>query len=279
MIVSLIAAAMAGFGAWVNQAAGFFTRDLYQHYLRPSAVVHELIFATWIFIAAIVSAGFVFAYWADSINDLWGWIIMGLGSGMIFSQLLPLYWQRFNGVGYTAGMIGGITTALAQRFFGHWLAPDWAFLNSERWLLPTVGLSGLAASVIGALTTSPTPEPVLRHFYNRTLPFGLWSPYREDLPRDLGRRVVAEHCRDMTALPLVLLFQTTAFLTPMLAVIRYWEGFFASAGIMILAFAGIYLFWLRHLSESDAVATAARQLPSASAGAGTLPLRDSARGV
>ena len=35
MVVSLIAAAMAGFGAWVNQSAGFFTRDIYQKHRAP----------------------------------------------------------------------------------------------------------------------------------------------------------------------------------------------------------------------------------------------------
>ena len=49
---------MAGFGAWVNQAAGFFTRDIYQKHVRPSANVHELMVATWTFIATIVGAGF-----------------------------------------------------------------------------------------------------------------------------------------------------------------------------------------------------------------------------
>ena len=101
---------------------------------------------------------------------------MGLGSGMMFPQLLPLYWRRFNGVGYTVGMIAGVVTALVQRFFGSSLGPDWAFLNEERWLLPIIGLVGLVASVVGSLVSAPTPEPVLRHFYNRTLPFGFWSP-------------------------------------------------------------------------------------------------------
>ena len=84
MVVSLIAAAMAGFGALVNQAAGFFTHDIYQKHVRPAASVRELMFATWTFIAALVAAGFLFAFSARSINDVWAWIIMGLGSGMMF---------------------------------------------------------------------------------------------------------------------------------------------------------------------------------------------------
>jgi hypothetical protein len=94
---------------------------------------------------------------------------------------------------------------------------------------------------------------VLRHFYNRTLPFGLWSPDCEQLPADLRRRVAAEHRREIAALPLALLFQTAAFMTPMLAIIRNWEALTVSAGVTAIAFAGLYLVWLRRIDESDAI--------------------------
>jgi len=260
MVVSLIAAAMAGFGAWINQSAGFFTRDIYQQHLRPAAAVGELMVATWAFIAAIVTAGYLFAFWAPSINDVWAWIIMGLGSGLMFPQLLPLYWKRFNGVGYTVGILGGIAAALAQRFFGPSLGAHWSFLNDERWLLPTIGLAGLAAAVIGSLATPPTPEPVLRRFFNRTLPFGFWGSYRQELPPELRRHVDAEHRREIAALPLALVFQTTAFLTPMLAVTRNWQDFAVCGGIMASSFLGLYAVWLRRIDESDEIVAEAQRL-------------------
>lgn len=260
MIVSLIASAMAGFGAWVNQSAGFFTRDIYQKHFRPAASVRELIVAAWIFIAMIVGAGFLFAFSVPSINDVWAWIIMGLGSGMMFPQLLPLYWRRFNGVGYTVGMVAGILAALAQRLFGPSLGPNWAFLNEEWWLLPIIGLVGLTASVLGSLASSPTPDPVLRNFYNRTLPFGFWSPDRQSLPPALGRRVGAEHRREIVALPLALLYQTMAFLTPMLALIRNWDAAIMCTVIGAVAFAGMYAIWLRRIDESDAIVAEAKRL-------------------
>lgn len=263
MIVSLIAAAMAGFGAWVNQSAGFFTRDIYQKHVRPQASVHELMVATWSFIAAIVAAGFLFAFSVPSINDVWAWVIMGLGSGMMFPQLLPLYWQRFNGVGYTVGMVAGVLAALAQRIFGDWLPPEYAFVNDERWLLPLIGFTGLAAAVIGSLLSSPTPEPALRRFYNATLPFGLWKPYSEQLPAELRRRVTAEHFRDVLALPLALLYQTAIFLAPMLAVIRNWNDMFACLAIALAALIGLYWVWLRRIDESDAIVADTRQVTTA----------------
>jgi hypothetical protein len=182
---------------------------------------------------------------------------------MMFPQLLPLYWRRMNGVGYTAGMLAGVVVALAQRVYGSHLPQALAFLNEERWLLVSIGLVGLTAAVLGSLLSTPTSDAVLREFYRRTLPFGLWAPHRNDLPADLRRRVDAEHRREIAALPLALVFQMTAFLTAMLAVMRHWEALAASAAIMALAFAALSIVWLRRINESDAIAAEAlRVLPS-----------------
>jgi len=131
--------------------------------------------------------------------------------------------------------------------------------------MPIIGLVGLVATVIGSLISAATAESVLRRFYNRTLPFGLWSPDSERLPPDLRRRVVAEHRREIAALPLALLFQTGAFMTPMLAIIRNWQALALGAGLTAIAFAGLYVVWLRHIDESDAiVAEALRVFPDSS---------------
>jgi solute:Na+ symporter, SSS family len=261
VVVSLIASAMAGFGAWVNQSAGFFVRDIYQKHVRPTAATPELLAATWLFIAAIVSGGFLFAFLAPNINDVWGWIIMGLGGGMMMSQLLPLYWWRFNGVGYSLGMAAGIFAAIGQRFLGPRLGPEWAFLNEENWLLPLLGLVGLVGAIVGTYVSAPTPAPVLWNFYKRTLPFGLWSAYAAELPMSLKRKVHAEHWRDVTALPFALAFQVMLFLTPMMAMTRNWNSAATCALIGAVAYGGLYLIWLRLIHVSDEIVAEARTLP------------------
>jgi hypothetical protein len=93
----------------------------------------------------------------------------------------------------------------------------------------------------------------------------LWSPDSKQLPADLRRRVAAEHRREIAALPLALLFQTAAFMTPMFAIIRNWEALAVSAWVTAIAFAGLYVVWLRRIDESDAiVAEALRVLPDSS---------------
>jgi hypothetical protein len=156
-------------------------------------------------------------------------------------------------------MVAGVLTALVQRICGGWLPAEYAFVNDERWLLPLIGFVGLAGAVIGSMLSPPTPEPALRRFYNATLPFGLWSPFSEQLPADLRKRVTAEHVRDVAALPLALLYQTTIFLAPMLAVIRNWNDMLACLAIALASLTGLYWAWLRRVDESDAIVAEARQ--------------------
>jgi Na+/proline symporter len=260
IVVSLIASAMAGFGAWVNQSAGFFVRDIYQKHVRPAAATPELLAATWLFIAAMVSGGFLFAFLAPNINDVWGWIIMGLGGGMMMPQLLPLYWWRFNGIGYSLGMAAGVFAAIVQRFVGPRLSPEWAFLNDENWLLPMLGLVGFIGAILGAFLSPPTPAPVLRNFYKRTLPMGCWSTYAHELPRSLQLKVRAEQRRDVMALPFALTYQAMLFLTPMIAITRNWSGTAICALIAAAAFAGLYLIWFRFIHISDRIVAEAGAL-------------------
>jgi Na+/proline symporter len=260
MLVALAAASMSTFDSWVNQTTGLFVRDIYQKHLRPKAKVQELMAASWIFIIALVGTGFFFAYSVKSINDVWGWIIMSLGGGLMVPLLLRFYWWRFNGPGFAIGMIVGMAAAIAQRLVAQHLSTEWEFLASENWSLLIIGLIGLVASIIGSLLTAPTPEPVLRNFYFTTLPFGAWSRFKRDLPDELGKRVSAEHSRDIRAVPFALVFQIMIFLTPMLAVIGNWQDAIICFVFACISFAGLYSIWLRRIGDSDAIASAGRRL-------------------
>ncbi len=239
MLIALLAASMSTFDSNVNMTAGLFVRDIYQKYLRPAAPIRELLVATWIFIAAVVGIGFLFAYSVKSINEVWDWILMGLGGGMMMPIILRMYWWRFNGGGFAIGMLCGMATAIAQRLFNADLDPQYQLL--------LVGGVGLLASVGGALLTSPTDTDVLRHFYQTTWPFGLWKQLKNELPEHVAQQVTAEHRRDIAAVPFALTFQVMIFLAPMLLIIRNWSAFAICSAIAALAFLGLYKIWLRHI--------------------------------
>ncbi len=239
MLIALLAASMSTFDSNVNLTAGLFVRDIYQKHLRPAAGIRELLVATWIFIAVIVAVGFLFAYSVKSINEIWDWIIMGLGGGMMMPIILRLYWWRFNGGGFAIGMICGMVAAISQRLIFPDLDPQYQLLF--------IGGIGLLASVLGALLTPPTSPEVLRHFYRTTWPFGFWKQLKEELPAAVKQQVTSEHRRDLAAVPFALTFQVMIFLAPMLLVIRNWPAFAVCALIGALAFFGLYFIWLRHI--------------------------------
>jgi Na+/proline symporter len=52
------------------------------------------------------------------VNDVWGWITMSLGAGMIIPYLMRWYWYRTNGYGYGASLfIGAFFAVVAKIIF------------------------------------------------------------------------------------------------------------------------------------------------------------------
>ena len=142
VLVSLLAAATSGLSGWLNQAAGLFSNDIYLVWVRPKASTTEQIAVTWAMVIAIVGLGYLLAFSSPTVNDIWSWLTMGLGSGMIFAQLLPLYWRRFNGIGFAAGLIGGVAAAAIQRIALPHLPETWAVVQTEWCLLLIVSIAG-----------------------------------------------------------------------------------------------------------------------------------------
>lgn len=240
MLIALLAASMSTFDSNVNMTAGLFVRDIYQKHIRPAAGIRELLVATWIFIVVVVVIGFLFAYSVKSINEIWDWIIMGLGGGMMMPIILRLYWWRFNGGGFAIGMVCGMAAAISQRLIFPELDPQYQLLF--------IGGIGLLASVLGALLTPPTDPEVLRHFYRTTWPFGFWKHLKQELPEPVKQQVTSEHRRDLAAVPFALTFQVMIFLAPMLLVIRNWPAFAVCSLIGAIALFGLYRIWLRYIN-------------------------------
>jgi len=145
LLIALIAASMSSFDTLVNNTTGFFTRDIYQGYIRRKAGNKELIFASRAFIVIFVAAGFLFGYTVRSINDIWVWMVMGLTSGLMMPGILRFYWWRFNGGGFVGGIIAGMSCAILQRI----LLPG----LDERLMFAILALVGLGGAVAGTYLT------------------------------------------------------------------------------------------------------------------------------
>jgi SSS family solute:Na+ symporter len=243
LLVALLAAAMSSFDSELNKPCGLFVRDIYQKFLRPTASVRELIFASRATCVGIASAGFAMTYSAESINDIWSWFIMGLGSGLIAPMVLRLYWWRFNGYGFAGGIVFGLGGALVQRFLwpemGEW---------SQFIIFGSLSFGG---ALLGTFLTLPTERSVLEHFYKTTRPFGFWGPLKDTLS-ELERQAVAkEHRNDILALPFALVWQVCLFLLPMQVVIHAYGDMWFTLPLFLIGLAGLYWFWYRNLPHDQ----------------------------
>ncbi|MEO0474491.1 MAG: sodium:solute symporter [Planctomycetota bacterium] len=238
MLIGLLAASMSTFDSNVNMAAGIFMNDVYKKYLRPSASVREVVASTWAFIAVVVIIGFLFAYQVQNINDIWDWIIMGLGSGLMMPTILRLYWWRFNGTGFATGLVVGLLAAVLQRL----LIPE----LDARLQLFLIGGIGLVASIAGTYFSGPTDLKTLENFYRKTRPFGFWGPIRQSVDEKTRLDMTTEHRRDLLAIPVAVMFQILLFFTPMLAMVGNWTGTIVCGVGLLISTAALWRYWLRH---------------------------------
>ena len=245
LLVALLAAAMSTINAFLNMSTGYFTRDLYQAYVRPNAKNKELIYASYVFGVVLMVIEFLMAYSTKNINDLWGWIAMSLSGGLIVPLALRLYWWRFNGYGFSIGTFSGVIASIIQRFF--W--PDWPETTQ---FLFTV-LIGLVASILGTLLTQPTQADVLKTYYQRVRPFGFWGKFKYTLSQEQQQATKEENRNDIIALPFAFFWQVSILLLPMQLLIGAYEAFFITLLILAVALIGLYKFWYTKLPKDNAV--------------------------
>jgi len=186
-------------------------------------------------------AGIVMAYSTVNINDIWGWLMMGLAGGMIIPLGLRFYWWRFNGGGFAIGTFVGIIAAVLQRIFLQGI-PEW----QQFALTVTVGLVG---SMLGTYLTAPTDKDTLDNFYRKTRPFGCWKPLKGLLAPEMYTAMVKEHKNDLIALPFAIVWQISLFLLPMQLMIKAFTDFGVTLVLFLIACAGMYKFWYLNLDS------------------------------
>jgi len=241
LLVAFLAAAMSTFNAIVNATTAFLTRDLYQGYLRRKAGTRELIFASYGFGALVMLVGFATAYSTKNINDIWGWLTMGLVGGTMMPTVLRLYWWRFNGSGFALGTLIGLVAALLQRALVPQM-PEW------QQILYMVG-AGLAGSIAATYLRPPTDRTVLERFYRTTKPFGLWGPLKKILGADEAAAMAREHKYDLISVPFALCWQMSMLLLPLLLIVKQYRASAVTAAVLATALVGLYFFWYRKLPD------------------------------
>ncbi|MBN1512343.1 MAG: sodium:solute symporter [Phycisphaerae bacterium] len=248
ILVTLIAACMSTFDMTMNKSSAMFTNDIYRRYLRPAAKNRELLTATYAFCVIVVAVGFVLAYCTRDINSIWGWITMGLWSGIGMPLLLRFYWWRFNGAGYAAGMAGGLLAAIVVLVIDTFHV-DLSEVTQFLILTPI----SLLCAIVGTYLGPPCRPEVLENFYRTTRPFGFWGPLRNTLSEKARHAMEIEHLNDYLALPCAFVWMVTMYLLPMQLMLRQYQAFGVTLVLFLTSLAGMYRFWYKNLpSQSEA---------------------------
>ncbi len=240
LIAGLMAAAMSTFDSTVNAGAAYWVKDIYQAYLKPSASEKALMWQSRMASIIMVVIGLLFSLLIKNINEIWGWITMSIGAGMIIPQLARWYWWRLNGYGFAIGTAAGMLAAVIQRAFFPAVPEYVAFSFAS-------GIS-LVAMIIGTIFTSPTDQATLEAFYKKTRPFGFWGSIKHSISTQILEKVNQENRRDIVATFFAVPGQVVLFLAMMMIVMQRWDNFGWLLGLLVILSFGLYHFWYKHLS-------------------------------
>ncbi len=251
IIITLLAAFMSTFDSTVNSSTAYFTRDLYQGYIRPKASNKELIGVSWAFSIVLVACGWVFGLFSTSLNDMWAWIVMGIGAGGIVSGVLLHYWWRIGGGAFGFAWSLGAVGAIGYKALMPMLADSFGPLiyNEIVMFLVVVGIN-LVATIIAIIFFPPAEQSVLENYYRTVKPYGWWGAAKYALSDDERKELKSEMNYNLLSLPFAVLWLTTLFLWPMQLVMHNWTGFLVSIGLFAVSLVGLYFFWYRKLPKT-----------------------------
>jgi solute:Na+ symporter, SSS family len=105
------------------------------------------------------------------IAQVFNWIMMVLGGGVIMPNLLRWYWWRMNGWGYALGSLTCMMLSQVAFFFPE--APVY-------YIFLVISAISLLVCIVGSMVTRLVAREVLVDFHCSVRPFGLWGPIRAE---------------------------------------------------------------------------------------------------
>lgn len=191
VLIGFLAAFMSTFSISINNGTSYVIRDIYLRYIRPNAERREFLTVTYISSVIFVVLGVMLGTSMQSVLELGIWVYSVLAGSLLIPLILRWYWWRFNGWGFSFGMIAAFGVGLGQKVLQNFTAiswPDYVFYGLMIIISTTV-------SVLGTLLTPATDRETLQSFYHSIQPWGFWGPIKREVaakyPGFIGEKMMA----------------------------------------------------------------------------------------
>ncbi len=242
VIAGLLAAFMSTFSSTVNAGASYLIRDFWQPLTGADENSRGIILASYVATVAVVVFGIAIGFQAESIAQIWEWLMMALGGGVIMPNVLRWYWWRFNGWGYAAGTLGGMLLSLVPLF-----RPELPMYVT----FPIIAGGSLAGCLAGTWLTPAVAADTLTDFYTKVRPFGLWRPVlaRSPLPDDIMKDPKENPWRTLLNAALGMAAITSCYLAPMYLVGHWHLRALACVCVAGAAMVALRFTWYPYLPE------------------------------
>ncbi len=178
---AILAIHLSTISSHLNLGALYFTRDLFQRYLRPEADEKSLV---WVGRAATLVLLIGSFFYGLMMEEITAWLIFALWlmmAGIWLPNILQVVWWRFNAWGYLVSWMANLGIA----WLVVWVLPAFDVIPALPDYLQFWSLMALGAAVFLPVTLMTPPEPMnhLIRYYAMTRPIGFWKPVRMEAIR------------------------------------------------------------------------------------------------
>jgi Na+/proline symporter len=182
---AILAIHLSTISSHLNLGALYFTRDLFQRYIRPDAGEKTLVWVGRAATAVLLVGSFFYGLMMEEITE---WLIFALWlmmAGIWLPNILQVVWWRFNAWGYLSSWMAN----LGMSWLVVWVLPAFGVIPQLPEYLQFWLLMGLGALVFVPATLLTPPESMDRlvEYYVMTRPLGWWGPVHEEA---VGRGLV-----------------------------------------------------------------------------------------
>lgn len=256
LLAGLLAAFMSNFAATINAAPAYIVNDIYKRFFNPNSTPQSEVLLSRVASLAVLIVGIVFGLMTTNIFDVMMWIVGALYGGYVIANVLKWYWWRFNGYGYFWGMVSGIVGAmlvpeLVNLAVGYSVNPLYTF--------PILLVLSLIGCIAGTYLGEPEDDEILKHFYRKTRPWGVWGPIRQMVvSEDPTFQPNDDFIKDVINVAVGIVWQLCLTSLPIFLVLQSWAWFGGTLAVLVVASVFIKLNWYDKLPHEAAVSSAAR---------------------